>query len=66
MDSISINGNEVVTAKEAILDTGSTFISGDSQTIDNIYANIPGSAPISNLGQFTSTYAIVGAGLLFE
>ncbi|KAN0118951.1 acid protease [Russula decolorans] len=50
MDSISVNGADVSLSDLAdpILDSGSTFVSGDSGAISNIYSNIPGSAPVSN------------------
>jgi hypothetical protein len=66
MDSISVNGADVSLSDLAdpILDSGSTFVSGDSGAISNIYSNIPGSAPVSNSSSlFTSTHV---AGLLLE
>lgn len=55
-DAISINGNDIpLSIKDAIIDTGSTFISGDQESISNIYSKIPGSAqaPESNLWSST-------------
>jgi cathepsin D len=45
LDGITINGNGTqVSTKEAVIDTGSTQVLGDQNSIANIYASIPGSA----------------------
>ncbi|KAF8473673.1 acid protease [Russula ochroleuca] len=45
LDNITINGNDThIGTKEAVIDTGTTQILGDHESIANIYANIPGSA----------------------
>ncbi|KAN0137690.1 eukaryotic aspartyl protease [Lactarius tabidus] len=42
-DGISVNGKAVIGIKEAIIDTGSSHIIGDPQSVQDIYAQIPGS-----------------------
>jgi cathepsin D len=55
-DAVSVNGNDIsVSTKDAIIDTGTTYIYGDQESISNIYAKIPGSALLQNTGQWTST-----------
>ncbi len=64
MGSISVNGNVVsVSTNEVILDTSNLAISGDSESISNIYANIPGSAQVPNSAEWISTHV---AGLLLN
>jgi len=54
-DAISVNGNNIsVNTQDTIIDTGTTYILGDQESISNIYAKIPGSAPVQN-GLWTST-----------
>lgn len=56
-DAISVNGNGIsVRTRDAIIDTGTTFILGDQQSISNIYAKIPGSAALQNTDLWTSTF----------
>jgi cathepsin D len=55
-DTISVNGNVVtVSTQDAVIDTGTTLILGDQESISNIYANIPGSAAMENTDLWTST-----------
>lgn len=56
-DAMSINGNGIsVSTQDAIIDTGTTFVLGDQQSISNIYAQIPGSAQLQEDTSFwTST-----------
>ena len=55
-DAISVNGNNIsVSTQVAIIDTGTTIILGDEKSISNIYAAIPGSAPLQNTALWTST-----------
>jgi len=64
LDSISVNGDAIVTTKEAILDSDNPFITGDTQTITNIYNNIPGSTLLKDFnGLWRGTHV---AGLLLE
>ncbi|KAF8265089.1 acid protease [Lactarius quietus] len=42
-DGISVNGQTVVGAKDAIIDTGSSHVIGDAESIRAFYAKIPGS-----------------------
>ena len=56
LDSVSVNGAHIEVAQDVILDTSSVFISGDLETISNIYSNIPFSSPIPNSNQWTSTH----------
>ena len=54
-DAIFVNGTNIsVSTQEAIIDTGTTYLLGDQDSISNIYAKIPGSAPLEN-GLWTST-----------
>lgn len=55
-DAVSVNGNDIsVSTQDAIIDTGTTYILGDQESISNIYAKIPGSTPLQNTGLWTST-----------
>ncbi|KAF8265090.1 acid protease [Lactarius quietus] len=42
-NSISVNGESVISSQSAIIDTGTTQIIGDTQSIQAIYDQIPGS-----------------------
>ncbi|KAF8261911.1 acid protease [Lactarius quietus] len=42
-DSVSVNGNLVIGSQSAIIDTGTTQAVGDTQSVQSIYAHIPGS-----------------------
>jgi hypothetical protein len=54
-DAISVNGSDIsVSTRAAIIDTGTRYLLGDQESISNIYATIPGSAPIQD-GLWTST-----------
>lgn len=55
-DTISVNGNDItVSTQDAVIDTGTTAILGDQESISNIYANIPGSATMQDTDLWTST-----------
>ena len=55
-DAISVNGNDIpVSIKDAIIDTGNTLISGDRESVSNIYSKIPGSAPGPDGSLWSST-----------
>ena len=55
-DAISVNGNDIpATIKDAIIDSGSTLIGGDQETISNIYSKIPGSAQAPDGSLWSST-----------
>ena len=58
---VKVNGNDInITNKEAVIDSSSSYIGGDSGDIANLHSKIPGSAPDpTNPGQFTSTDAAV-------
>jgi hypothetical protein len=44
LDGITINGNDTqVSTKDAIINSGTSLIIGDHDSIANIYAGIPGS-----------------------
>ncbi|KAN0108977.1 acid protease [Russula decolorans] len=48
-DAISVNGSDIsVSTRAAIIDTGTRYLLGDQESISNIYATIPGSAPIQD------------------
>ncbi|KAH9989582.1 acid protease [Russula vinacea] len=48
LDGISINGNDTeVSTLEAIIDSGSSLVLGNSGSIANIYASIPGSSRVN-------------------
>ena len=55
LDSISVNENVAATNKEVVLDSDNPYITGDTQTINTIYKNIPGSMPLQPLPGFEST-----------
>jgi hypothetical protein len=61
LDSVKVNGKDIkITIKEAVIDSASTVIEGDSTDIANLYSNIPGSAPDPTLpGRYTSTLVAV-------
>jgi len=53
-DAILVNGNVIsVSTQDAIIDTGTTYILGDQESISNIYAKIPGSTPLQDTGLWT-------------
>lgn len=55
-DGISVNGNDIpVSIKDAIIDTASTLISGDQESISSIYSKIPGSAQAPEGNLWSST-----------
>ncbi|KAI9438431.1 acid protease [Lactarius psammicola] len=47
-DGISVNGRTVVVGSDAIIDTGTTQVVGDSQSVRAIYAQIPGSKDVGS------------------
>ncbi|KAH9161573.1 acid protease [Lactarius sanguifluus] len=47
-DGISVNGKTVVRGQGAIIDTGTTQVVGDTQSVKAIYAQIPGSKDIGS------------------
>jgi hypothetical protein len=58
LDAMSVNGNNInisVSTQQAVIDTGTTFVLGDQESISNIYATIPGSAQVKNSILWTST-----------
>ncbi|KAF8897319.1 acid protease [Infundibulicybe gibba] len=52
LGSVNVNGRAVVSGLSAIVDTGTTLVLGDPQTVSKFYAAIPGSADIGG-GLFT-------------
>ena len=55
-DDITVNGNVIsVSTQDAIIDTGTTLLLGDQESIRNIYAQIPGSAQLQNSNLYSST-----------
>ena len=55
-DAILVNGNAIsVSNQDAIIDTGTTYVLGDQVSVSNIYAQIPGSAPLEGTNLWTST-----------
>ena len=53
-DSVSVDGKSVLGATSAVLDTGTSRMIGDPDTVRTVYNNIPGSASASD-GTWTST-----------
>ncbi|KAI9444476.1 acid protease [Lactarius indigo] len=47
-DGISVNGKTVISKQGAIIDTGTTQVVGDTQSVKAIYAQIPGSKDIGS------------------
>jgi Eukaryotic aspartyl protease len=48
LDGITINGNDTqVSTKDAIINSGTSLIIGDHDSIANIYAGIPGSSQVN-------------------
>jgi cathepsin D len=55
-DAITANGNVIsVSTQDAIIDTGTTLILGNRESIHNIYKEIPGWAHLQNTDLYTST-----------
>ncbi|KAL4252094.1 peptidase A1 family protein [Abortiporus biennis] len=48
MDSVNVNGKKPATYLQAVIDTGTTLIIGDSTSVRNFYATIPGSKDASS------------------
>ena len=63
--AITANGNTVTLPNPAtiVVDTSNAFITAPSATISSLYSNIPGSAPIPNSGQWTSTHVGLTVGV---
>ena len=47
MDSINAAGEAAGSDLSSIIDTGTTLVIGDMETVTNLYAEIPGSADAS-------------------
>ncbi|KAH8987990.1 acid protease [Lactarius hatsudake] len=54
LDALYVNGKKVAGVRDSIIDTGTTIILGDTETVKTIYKHIPGSKPAP---------AEIGAGL---
>jgi cathepsin D len=55
-DGITANGKAIsVSTQNAIIDTGTSFLLGDPESILNIYEQIPGSGQLQNTNIYTST-----------
>ncbi|THH17604.1 hypothetical protein EW146_g3238 [Bondarzewia mesenterica] len=48
LDSVNANGNAAVTGLSAIIDTGTTVIVGDADTVAQFYDSVPGAEDASN------------------
>jgi hypothetical protein len=48
LDGITLNGRQVFSATQAIIDTGSTLILGPAEVVEAIYERIPGAIPALN------------------
>ena len=48
MNSLSVNGKSVASNLQAVIDTGTTLIIGDSNNVRALYSQIPGSRDASN------------------
>ncbi|KAH9019324.1 acid protease [Lactarius deliciosus] len=48
LDGISVNGKTVIRGQGAIIDTGTTQVVGDTQSVKAVYAQIPGSKDIGD------------------
>lgn len=46
MDGVYVNGNQVESTQQAIIDTGTTMVVGPANVVQDFYSHIPGSAPI--------------------
>lgn len=57
LDGITLNGRQVFSATQAIIDTGSTLILGPAEVVGAIYGRIPGAIPAdgTKLGLYTSS-----------
>jgi len=42
MDSVKVGRKTAVNATNAIIDTGTTLIIGDQQSVDELYQSVPG------------------------
>jgi hypothetical protein len=60
LESVIVNGVDIkITLNQAVIDSGSTVVAGDSGDIANLYKNIPGSAQVPNSDQWTGTHVAV-------
>ncbi|KAI0271069.1 aspartic peptidase domain-containing protein [Russula aff. rugulosa BPL654] len=58
-DDITVNGNVIsVSTQVAIIDTGTTFLLGDQESIRNIYEQIPSSAQLQNSNLYSRFWVI--------
>ncbi|KAK7470902.1 hypothetical protein VKT23_002318 [Stygiomarasmius scandens] len=48
LDSANVNGSPAVESISAIIDTGTTLVVGDQDTVEQFYAAVPGAADASN------------------
>ncbi|KAG6916685.1 hypothetical protein DXG01_005810 [Tephrocybe rancida] len=48
LDAVNVAGNETSTGLSAVVDTGTTMVLGDVDSVRSLYAAIPGSADASN------------------
>ncbi|KAI9437839.1 acid protease [Lactarius psammicola] len=70
-DDISVNGKTVVSRTDAIIDTGTTQVIGDTQSVQAIYAQIPGSTDAGSGTwtipcDFNTPVSITFSGKVFE
>ena len=56
-DGISVDGETVVNGDSTIIDTGTTQVVGDTQSVQAIYDQIPGSKNVGS-GTWTSMFMI--------
>ena len=54
-DGISVNGETVVNGDSTIIDTGTTQVVGDTQSVQALYDQIPGSQYVGS-GTWTSMF----------
>ena len=54
-DGISVNGKSVIGSSNAVIDTGTTMVVGDTQSVQDFYDQIPGSKYVSK-GFWTSAF----------
>lgn len=54
-DNVGVNGKHLLGATSAIIDTGTSRMFGDPDTVRTVYDNIPGSALIDGIWTSTSS-----------
>jgi hypothetical protein len=57
MDAVHVNGDTILTGMDAIIDTGTQLIIGDSENVAAFYQRIPGSEDLGD-GFYTGAFRL--------